>query len=335
MVFVLLTRHWLARRHYPLTSWMACVARSARVLLFPGAHLRLLGLAVYRDYVCHAHDDVFHHLSHRHYLVKGLRIHERVRCVATHYRFEDATFDTAYKRAVYRDGGLTLWRHDAGGKRFAIRLQMANRLNAEGDLTLAFLCDDACLHRLSFSWVDGRFAGVDAPIVPFVARNQGHRGDAGDAIAGFEAAFPNNSPSFFCAAALNGVARALGMDRLAGVKSTLQSARTTADAAHFTKAYDDFWHTLGGVEQPGRAWHIALPFALRPLSAMPSKHRKRAAMRREHWGAIAGSARLTLAGHVVPNRSAHADATAPCADAVSSVDIGSDMDLVARVSLAE
>ena len=46
------------------------------------------------------------------------------------------TFDDAYRQAVYRDGGLALWRHEADGRRFSIRLTMASRLNAEGDLTL-------------------------------------------------------------------------------------------------------------------------------------------------------------------------------------------------------
>lgn len=310
MVFAFLLRHWLARRHYPFPSWAACVARSARVMLFRRDHLRLLGLAIYRDYVCPAHDDVFHHLSHRHYLAKGLRLRERVRCATIHYRFENSAFDADYKHAVYRDGGLVLWRRDADGTCFTIRLQMANRLNAEGDLTLALLCGDACLHRLSFSWVEGRFAGVDAPVLPFVARNQGHRGDAAGPMAAFEAVFPNNSPSFFCIAALHGVACSLGIDRIAAVKSSFQCAWTPADTVRFANAYDGFWQTMGGVDRPGRAWHIALPFALRPLSATPAKHRKRAAMRREHWRAIAESAQLRLSRHVVPDHAAQASTAA-------------------------
>ena len=32
MVFAHLTRHWMARRHYPFASWAACIARSLRVI---------------------------------------------------------------------------------------------------------------------------------------------------------------------------------------------------------------------------------------------------------------------------------------------------------------
>ena len=78
MVLTLLARHWLARRHYPLPSWLACVARSLRVLLFRRAHQQLLALDIHRRYVALAHDDVFHHLSHRHYLARGLSLRQRV-----------------------------------------------------------------------------------------------------------------------------------------------------------------------------------------------------------------------------------------------------------------
>jgi uncharacterized protein VirK/YbjX len=303
MVLTLLARHWLARRHYPLPSWLACIARSLRVLLFRRAHRQLLALDIHRRYVALAHDDVFHHLSHRHYLAKDLPLRERVRCVLAHYAFEESSFDAAYKRAVYRDGGLLLWRHDdpAGRWRFEIRLEMAARLCAEGDLTIALHAADAtasaCLHRLSFSWVEGAFAGIDLPVVPFIARNQGHRAGADAACAAFEQAFPHNSPSFFCFAALQGIAAALGIAQAAAVKSAWQCARTQAEAGHFANAYDGFWETLGGVPTAGRCWRIALPFQPKPLCEVSARHRKRAALRREHWQAIGASARLALACH--------------------------------------
>jgi uncharacterized protein VirK/YbjX len=323
MVIVHLARHWLARRHYPFASWSACVARSLRVLLFYRDHARLLALDIYRSYLTQVHDDVFHHLSHRDYLAKGLSLAQRVHCVATHYRFEEATFDAAYKRAVYRDGGLVLWRREADGgaggggtdgKPVEIRLQMASRLNAEGDLTLILLAGGTCLHRLSFSWVDGRFAGVDAAVLPFVARNQGHRADThadiDAAFAAFERAFPNNSPSFFCFAALQGIALALGMDQAVAVKSAWQCAHDPVDEKHFTNAYDGFWQVLGGSPMAGRGWRIALPFHVKPLADMASKHRKRAALRRAHWRDIGESAGLVLRRHL-----AQAGAAAPATPA--------------------
>jgi uncharacterized protein VirK/YbjX len=303
MVFNHLARHWLARRHYPLASWLACIARSSRVLLFYRDHRPLLRLDVYRNYLTQVHDDVFHHLSHRNYLAKGLSLRQRVRCVHTHYRFECASFDAAYQRAVYRDGGLVLWRHEADDTPFTIQLGMAERLNAEGDLTLTACAGGKRLHRLSFSWVDGTFAGVAAPMLPFIARNQGHRADdAAEAFAAFEQAFPQNSPSFFCFAALQGLAEALGMDRVAAVKAAWQCAYDARDGQRFANAYDAFWQTLGGVPLDGRTWQIGLPLQLKPLTEMTSRHRKRAMQRRAHWRAIADAARAAILPHLLPQR---------------------------------
>jgi hypothetical protein len=240
MVLSLLARHWLARR--------------------------LLALDVYRRYVAPAHGHAFHHLSHPDCLARGLRLRQCVRCVLIHYRFEEFAFDAAYKRAVYRDGGLLLWHHEdgAGGCAFAIRLEMSSRANADGGLTISASAGGVCLHRLSFSWVGGDFAGVDTPILPFLARKQGQHAGTADALAAFERAFPHNSPRFFCFAALRGIAQALGMDEVAG-----------------------------------RGWRIALPLRFTPLDELPSRQRKRALTRRAHWGAIGESARLALRPHLV------------------------------------
>jgi uncharacterized protein VirK/YbjX len=296
MIFAHLTKHWLARREqYSAASWLLCIVRSLRVLLYYRDHRRLCRLGVYRHYVAAPpNDDLFHHLSHRDYLIKKLGARRRIRCVLQHYRFEDETFNTAYKYAVYRAGGLTLWQRSVRGSRFAITLAMASRMNAEGDLTIAFEADGKCLHRLSFSWIEGAIAGVDDAVVPFIARNQGRWTDSDQAFAAFEQAFPHNSPSFFCFAAMQGVAQAVGMTQLVAIKSGAHPAYDPASEKHFANAYDGFWKILGGAALAGPGYRIALPFYLKPLAEMPSKHRKRAILRRENWVEIGESARGTL-----------------------------------------
>ncbi|MDB5753850.1 MAG: hypothetical protein JWR56_278 [Massilia sp.] len=296
MIFVHLIKHWLARREqYGFASWILCIARSLRVVLFYREHRRLCRLTVYRRYVAAPpNDDLFHHLSHRDYLVRDMGTRQRISCVLHHYQFEDDHFNTAYKFAVYRAGGLALWQRACNDSRFAITLAMASRMNAEGDLTISFEADGKCLHRLSFSWIAGATVGVDIPVVPFVARNQGRWSDSDLAFAAFERAFPNNSPSYFCFAAMQGVAQAVGMDRLVAIKSSAHPAFDPAAATHFTNAYDGFWKALGGVELAGPGYLVALPFHAKPLSELRGKHRRRAAIRRALWGEIGEAARATL-----------------------------------------
>ncbi|MGO4478659.1 DUF535 family protein [Massilia sp. 2TAF26] len=313
MIFAHLTKHWMARRsQYSLTSWILCIARSLRVLAYMRDHRALCQLGVYRNHVAlPSNDDPFHHLSHRDYLIKGLSARRRVQAVLSHYRFEETTFNDAYKQAVYGARCLPLWQIDADGSSFMIQLEMASRSNAEGDLTLALVADGKCLHRLSFSWLEGHMVGVDAPVVPFIARNQGRWVDAGAAFEAFERVFPNNSPSFFCFAAMQGVAQAVGIDQVVAIRSEDHIAYDPDPEKHFANAYDGFWKILGGEEMPGKqGYRIALPFYVKPLSEMPSKHRKRAAQRREHWRLICESARTTLQRHLLHAR-AHVEHAAP------------------------
>ncbi|MFC5512893.1 DUF535 family protein [Massilia jejuensis] len=310
MIFAHLTRSWRARRgELRFSSWTMSVLRSARVLRYYRDHAALCRLDVYRNHVMTPpNDDPFHHLSHRGYLVRGLSTRQRVQCVLAHYRFEETTFDAAYRSAVYASGGLALWQHTSGEHHFLIRLEMTSRMHAEGDLTLALVADGKVLHRLSYSWVEGKLVGVPTPLVPFIARNQGRWTDAGEAFDAFEECFPNNSPSFFCFAAMQGLAQAVGMDQVVAVKCTAQIAFDPDEIKHFVNAYDGFWKILGGVELPGDTWLVALPFYLKPLADMPSKHRKRAAQRRDHWRAIGDSTRATLQRHLLHARANHAHA---------------------------
>ena len=305
MIFAHMTRHWMARRsQYSLSSWILCVVRSMRVLAYYRDHRALCQLGVVRNHLATpANDDLFHHLSHRDYLIKGLSARRRVQAVLSHYRFEETTFNQAYMEAVYGQGSLPLWQHEDEGGSFTIQLEMASRSNAEGDLTVALIADGKCLHRLSFSWLEGEMVGVDMPVVPFIARNQGRWIDSGAAFEAFERVFPNNSPSFFCFAAMQGIALALGMDKVVAIRSEAHIAYDPDPEKHFANAYDGFWKILGGEEMPGRdGYLIPLPFYVKPLSEMPSKHRKRAALRREHWRLIGDASRAVIQRHLLHAR---------------------------------
>jgi hypothetical protein len=312
MILAHLNKHWLARRGKGnLAAWLASILRSLRVLLLYRDHRALCQLDVYRNYVApRAGDDLFHHLSHRDYLVRGLSARQRVGCALTHFRFEETSFNADYKQAVYLAGGLTLWQHTADSSNFLIRLEMASRAQAEGDLAIVLVANGKCLHRLAFSWVEGATLGMPAPMLPLVACNQGRWIDSGDAFEAFERAFPNNSPSFFCFSAMQGVAQAVGMGQVVAVRCEAHVAYDPQQVKQFANAYDGFWKILGGVEMPGPGYLIALPFYLKPLAEMPSKHRKRAALRREQWRAIGDAARSTLQRHLLHAR-AHIEHAAP------------------------
>jgi uncharacterized protein VirK/YbjX len=301
MIVTHLLYHWRTyRRRDTWSSALLRAARSLRVLYYLREHAALCRLAVVRDCIARtAPGDLFHHLTQRGYLLRGLSARQRVECALFHYRFDETTFDAPWRHAVYRAGGLCLWQHHAHGSTFFIRLEMAVRLDAEGDLTLALVADDKVLHRLSFSWAAGAMFGLAAPVVPFIARNQGRWTDSDAAFAAFEAAFPHNSASYFCFAALQGVARALGMRTVLAVNSAGHIAWSVNAAPHFVNAYDKFWAMLGGVAHDATCCRIALPFHVKPLELVPARHRKRAATRRANWQAIEDNAAARIACHLL------------------------------------
>jgi len=274
------------------------------VLRYWREHQSLSRLDLVRHLAATPDDALFHHMGRDDYLARGLGAGERVRCVLSHYRFEDATFNGAYQQAVYGGAGIVLWQHtgddaDGAASTFTLRLEMAPRQEPQGDLSIALVADGKVLHRLSWSWVEGSLFGVDAPITPFVSHNAGRWSDAGAAFEAFERVFANNSPSFFCFAALQGIAQSLGIDRVVAVRGAAHVGYDPADDKAFENAYDGFWRILGGVEKDARSYLVPLPFYLKPLQDMPSKHRKRAALRREHWRAIGDSARSAVLRHRV------------------------------------
>jgi uncharacterized protein VirK/YbjX len=304
MIVQYLFKYWkLKRKEYGARTWLACVLRSSRVLLYRSEHARLCRSDIYRGYVADAPatgGDVFHHLSHRYYLAKGLSLRQRVDFLLSHYGFDDRYFNAAYKAGIYRGKGLALWQRRVGEVQFDITLTMGSRTAAEGDLVLALFVDGQRLHSMNFSWMADPQGGAAAGVLPFVARNQGRWRKDTETLQKFEDSFPNNSPKFFCFAAMRGVAEAVGARQIQGVKSVLQvhyDAGDADDVKHFGNAYDAFWESVDGSAGPSIAYEIPVVAPLKPLEEVAAKHRKRTATRREHWREINASVCAALSAY--------------------------------------
>lgn len=300
MLFQYLRNHWVARGAYPLHSRILALLRMSRVLLFYRKHLELGNLDIFKNYLAPVSaNDLFRHLSRRHYLAKNLSWRKRVECAMHHYRFEDGNFGARYKRLVYLAGGLPLWSRQERGTSFTICLLPGIGLDAEGDLSVVLLADGERLHCISFSWVSGKFAGVDAPAVPFVTRNQGRWRRDQDIQHRFDSAFPQNSANLFCFSAMEGIARAIGASCMIGVHAGVQVCYSEKDSRHFANAYDGFWRTVGATESSVHGMIIPVPFPVRPLTDVSAKHRKRALERRRHWAEISGACEAAVMEHIV------------------------------------
>jgi uncharacterized protein VirK/YbjX len=243
----------------------------------------------------HPEADALFFISHRHFLSRDFDTAARTASVLDHFRFEQAHFSPALLLALHGDG-LRLWRHADGCE---IRLCANASTRHEGPLSLALRRDGQTLHEISFAWVDAQRLGADTGRGPvlFVTRNQSVPPDA-PGLARFRVDFPQNSPAYFVLAALNGVAIALGQQRIVGVRDTCQIAFEPGYEAGFKRSYDDFWLSFGGRHSGHHGLEMPVPVTVAPLEQLRAKHRARARQRREHWRQIAEAAEAGLSPYL-------------------------------------
>lgn len=235
--------------------------------------------------------DALFFISHRHFLSRDFGAAERLASVLDHFRFKQARFEPALLLALHGDG-LRLWSHAGGCE---IRLCANADTRHEGPLSLVLSRHGSKVHEISFAWVDARCLGAgmgDGPVL-LATRNQSLPPNEPELVR-FRTEFPQNSPAYFTFAALNGLAVALGLERIVGVRGSCQIAYEPAHAAGFRRSYDDFWRSFGGELRGDHGFEIPVPVAVVPLQQLPAKHRARARQRREHWRGIAEAAEAAL-----------------------------------------
>jgi uncharacterized protein VirK/YbjX len=161
----------------------------------------------------------------------------------------------------------------------------------EGDLSIVLSVDNVVLHRINFSWLADT---QDGTVTPFLACSQ-RRSNFTETLLAFERDFPQDSPAFFCFAAVEGLARVVGCTAILAVRSHEQiCARKGRDATHFKSSYDNFWRALGGWDCGRQGFLVPLPAHGKPLRKRSSSHRRRAQKRRAHWKAIEAATVETL-----------------------------------------
>jgi uncharacterized protein VirK/YbjX len=238
--------------------------------------------------------DTFFFLTHEYYLSRYFTLAQRIDCAIVHYRFEGQNCTPAYLRSVYQSRcGLTLWHRVVDGVRFAITLRATEDTRHEGDLSVCCLVNDVRVCRVSFSYVDRSIFGLPPEHTIFVTRNQT---DQIPELKLFRDTFKQNSPPYFCVAAVSGIAMANGMGAIFMVKADAQIAYAERYADSFRNSYSGLWQQLGAQEINDRhAYSMPIPMPLTPLSVV--KHRSRAIARRCNWLEIALFTRRTMFEH--------------------------------------
>jgi len=239
--------------------------------------------------------DPFHFISHHGYLAQGLTLAQRFKAALVHYRQEGSLFDDALVQQVYSPAGFTLWQAEVDGHPFSMHMALAGEESLEGDLCVRLLADGQCVGSQNFVWSDSALFGGSGGATLFITRNQTHTWPE---LQIFRACFKQNSPPYFCLAALSGVAQACGMKELYAVQHAAQMSYLPKYASSFRNSYDEFWEKFSAESVSPQAYRLPLPLELRDLSELKSKHRSRAEARRRAWGEVGRSAGAALASHL-------------------------------------
>ncbi len=291
---------WRQLRTDGVADALRVVLGAFRIVGARAAHASLYALPVIsRHIAADPQADLLFHVSHRHFLASGLSFDERVACALSHFRHETEHCDSAYLAAVYQGEGLLLWRAQVGGVDYTMRLRTTPELRHEGPVSVVLLADGQWLHETSFAWIDGRLfqtPKVSGRIL-FVTRNQSLASNA-PGLGRFRQDFPQNSPSYFCLAAVHGVARAHGQTQIAGIFYDRQIAFDRQYETGFRRSYCEFWATFGGTPLPRLAMLMPVPVQVPDIESLKPKHRSRAKARRTHWSEISAGTAALLSDHL-------------------------------------
>jgi len=282
---------------------IACLRllRVSPVLAYLDEGRALLDNPAYQRHIASvAQSDFFFYLSHRYYLAQGLSRGQRTELACDHYAHEVSAYDPAYFDAVYRNGGLSLWRREISGTNFEVVLVPGSDALCEGGLSAVLRVDGGRVCVVSFSHarrdiVFDRETEVGATL--FVCRKQLAANH--DWQPRFNRAFDRCSVAHFCMAAVAGVALAHGYSSIGAVRPEAQASCTEERYPKFRASYGKFWESLGGHIRGPFAYELPIPVAMTPLDELNAKRRHRARRRRKHIAEVRDCARATIERHRV------------------------------------
>lgn len=236
---------------------------------------------------------------YRRYLARSFGKSRRRAALLHHYsRVGACVGDTFFQHLLQHRP--CLWQQQLGAAHFAIRISFAPALHHEGDLQLIFLVDSQPLYYLAFSITPGWLVDCGAADALLIARVQGVTGNF-EAIRRATKACRDVTPPALLMSAVQGIASALEVQVIAGVRNHEQLTANVDAERNVRFDYDAFWATYAGSES--RAFHlIGLPVTQKPLSQVTSAHRRRTRLKRQFKRQVAEAAEQSFRAMLKPQQ---------------------------------
>ncbi|WP_157405681.1 DUF535 family protein [Asticcacaulis benevestitus] len=187
--------------------------------------------------------------------------------------------------------GIVLWQSSDPGTSQSITLKIAERTVIEGDLLLEHHLDGLSLHKLSFTFVPGRILNKACPQVLFIGGSQGLHSSA-EQVRHAAKANGEITPANMLIIAMRGLALALGIDQICGVRAHSQPVVHDKPKASVS-VYDDLWLMNGGMCKPN---YYVMPVDTSHDLTKDIEGKNRSRTRRKRR--LRQSLTETIAGHV-------------------------------------
>jgi uncharacterized protein len=242
-----------------------------------------------RDLMAHHPPIVYR--PYRRYLAIGFKKRDRRTILKHHYGYLLAAASETFFCGIVRNKFL-LWQQAVGENMLTIQLSFNGELHHEGDLLLDFQENSLRLYHLSFTVAPGYLTGSSAAHVILVGHVLGIAGRF-EAIRRATKACRDIAPPYMLMAALQGLAGALNVDILAGVKNSEQITANSDDSKNVYFDYDAFWRTHLGIEGE-KFFLISVPVAEKPLALISASHRRRTRLKREFKNGVGEAAKAAF-----------------------------------------
>jgi uncharacterized protein VirK/YbjX len=265
----------------PLSAVIGGHRQLVRLLAQPGLRALVAAhpQAIYRPY--------------RRYLATSFTKSARRAALQHHYAYLLPRINETFFPAILRDRPQ-LWQKRIGLDLFDVRLSFTGELHHEGDLLLEFRENGVPLYCLSFTIAPGYLAGSDADQLILVARVQGAVGNF-DAIRRATKACMDIAPPYLLTAAVHGIAGALNIGVIAGIRSKEQlTTNIDADRTVYFD-YDAFWRTCLGHETE-KFYLISVPIREKSLAQISTGHRRRTRLKRQFKNEVAETSEAVFRG---------------------------------------
>jgi uncharacterized protein VirK/YbjX len=228
----------------------------------------------------------------RDYLVRGFSTGRRAACFLHHYKrlYASMSADLLH-RTLYQN--VIVFEAQQNDLHLEISLCFSRPFEKEGELSLNLHVDGAVVFVLSFTIIPGWVVQSDSAEVLLISRLQGTNGYYRQIRAATKA-LNDVGPAALLLAALHGIAKAFGINTMAGVSAVRQSSFTEKLSHFYVSAYDDFFSEIGIAKSTSGLFLSSIPPEDRPMSSIKQGHKIRTREKREFKRQVAEEVRLLL-----------------------------------------